>query len=480
MPSRPTWKWAMLGAVLGVASSCDGSSSGTATPPPLTPPQNVSARAGLHRVTIAWDPVEGATSYDLYSSTSPGVTPASTKTAGVTSPHVVTGLAPGVYHYAVSAIAEGRGESPLSAEASDGVRLVAFVTSATGTGNLGGWAAASGAGVAAGDAICQSAAVVAGLTSVGSGRTFVAWLSDSTTDAACHLRGLTGQVPTCGLGALPATPTGPWTRTDGTPFADDLESMLGMAGRIYTPMRYDERGNDAGFAAYFTGTGGDGALMGGACGGWTAATTAYATAGATWQTIWGWTDGTFADCSRPARLLCLETGSAPRRAPRPAAAKKAFVTSTGYSGNLGGLAGADAKCQARAAAAGLANASRFKAWLSTSTVDAGARLTSGGPWARIDGILLASSLADLTADRPLTSLAVDETGAYVWESAHTATSAGVFVTDAPNGSSCNDWTYEGGTPPEAAIGSTIDAASAWSYSGGTYCTVPARLYCFED
>jgi len=33
--------------------------------------------------------------------------------------------------------------------------------------------------------------------------------------------------------------------------------------------------------------------------------------------------------------------------------KRIFVTSTTYDGNLGGLAGADAKCAARGAAAGL-------------------------------------------------------------------------------------------------------------------------------
>jgi hypothetical protein len=41
-----------------------------------------------------------------------------------------------------------------------------------------------------------------------------------------------------------------------------------------------------------------------------------------------------------------------------------FITSAIYSGNLGGLAGADAKCQARAdASTGVAKGKVFKAWL---------------------------------------------------------------------------------------------------------------------
>jgi len=53
-----------------------------------------------------------------------------------------------------------------------------------------------------------------------------------------------------------------------------------------------------------------------------------------------------------------------------------FVTSTTYNGNLGGLAGADAKCQARANAASLGGT--WKAILSDSTTDASERLDVAG------------------------------------------------------------------------------------------------------
>ena len=65
-------------------------------------------------------------------------------------------------------------------------QLTAFVTSSSGTGNLGSWPdAGSGlpgvggfVGLDAADAICQAHASRAGLSG-----TYVAWLSDASTDA---------------------------------------------------------------------------------------------------------------------------------------------------------------------------------------------------------------------------------------------------------------------------------------------------------
>src|SRR5438045_3087614 len=58
--------------------------------------------------------------------------------------------------------------------------------------------------------------------------------------------------------------------------------------------------------------------------------------------------------------LPTPTDAAP--GPKP---KLVFVTSTAYVGNLGGLQGADMKCQARAAAGRLRGT--FLAWLSGTT-----------------------------------------------------------------------------------------------------------------
>lgn len=79
-----------------------------------------------------------------------------------------------------------------------------------------------------------------------------------------------------------------------------------------------------------------------------------------------------------------------------------FVTSTMHSGNLGGLAGADAECQRLAAAVGAGNRT-WRAYLSTQgtqsepSVNARDRI-GNGPWYNANGIMVAASLADLHGD----------------------------------------------------------------------------------
>jgi hypothetical protein len=78
-----------------------------------------------------------------------------------------------------------------------------------------------------------------------------------------------------------------------------------------------------------------------------------------------------------------------------------FITSVGIGdgGNLGGLAGADAHCQAVADAAG-AGQRTWRAYLSTQgagAVDARDRIGSG-PWANAEGLIVATSVESLHYD----------------------------------------------------------------------------------
>ena len=100
-----------------------------------------------------------------------------------------------------------------------------------------------------------------------------------------------------------------------------------------------------------------------------------------------------------AAAVVLGIGAASAVAQSPAANMSFFVTSSNAKGgNLGGLAGADQVCQALAKTAG-AGAKTWRAYLSTSTVDAKSRI-GNGPWYNFKGELIAQSLADLhTADK---------------------------------------------------------------------------------
>ena len=76
-----------------------------------------------------------------------------------------------------------------------------------------------------------------------------------------------------------------------------------------------------------------------------------------------------------------------------------FVTSTGSGadgGNIGGLTGADSKCQRLAAAVG-AGARTWRAYLSTTTENARDRI-GDGPWFNAAGAQVATDVASLHAD----------------------------------------------------------------------------------
>ena len=75
-----------------------------------------------------------------------------------------------------------------------------------------------------------------------------------------------------------------------------------------------------------------------------------------------------------------------------------FITSTsaGKGADLGGLAGADAHCQALAEAAG-STGKTWHAYLSTSDTDARDRI-GAGPWYNARGVKIADDVASLHSD----------------------------------------------------------------------------------
>ncbi len=81
-------------------------------------PTGVTAIGGAKQVTVSWNAVSSATSYNLYWSTTTGVTPAAgTKVTGATSPQPVTGLADGTAYFVIVTAVNSTGESLASSEA---------------------------------------------------------------------------------------------------------------------------------------------------------------------------------------------------------------------------------------------------------------------------------------------------------------------------------------------------------------------------
>lgn len=56
------------------------------------------------KISVGWNPVVGATSYNLYWATTPGVTTNSNRVVGVTAPYSLTGVTDGTYYFRVSAV----------------------------------------------------------------------------------------------------------------------------------------------------------------------------------------------------------------------------------------------------------------------------------------------------------------------------------------------------------------------------------------
>jgi hypothetical protein len=155
------------------------------------------------------------------------------------------------------------------------------------------------------------------------------------------------------------------------------------------------------------------------------------------------------------------------------ASYRVFVSSTTPTGNLGGVAGADALCNQLAKAALLTGT--YRAWVSVSGADAIDHVTSAGPFHLVTGELVAADKTKLASGTLSHLIDKDEKGATppaaedrVW----TATGGnGRYV--APD---CAQWTGAGsGLVGEARNGN----ANAWTGLVAEACSEVNRVYCFE-
>ena len=164
-------------------------------------------------------------------------------------------------------------------------------------------------GLAAGDAICQARATAAGLANPSN---FVAWISDMNDDAYCRIHNFSDtRSANCGQLELPVA-AGPWVRTDGFPFGETIDQLLGLGGVVYSALQFDEFGNPVPeFSRSFTATNFNGDLIVSdnltECGQWILDTQVLVTQGASEATTGSWTNTGSSLCSNLAHLICMET-----------------------------------------------------------------------------------------------------------------------------------------------------------------------------
>ena len=158
-----------------------------------------------------------------------------------------------------------------------------------------------------------------------------------------------------------------------------------------------------------------------------------------------------------------------------------FVTSTTYDGNLGGLAGGDAKCQTHAAAAGLPG--MFRAWLSGNALDASSRFDlSAGPYRLVNGTTIATNLTDLTDGTLAAPIDVTESGAFVEQTAETRVWTATLADGTSFGQTCSntsspaDWST---TSARTVAGVSTAANASWTFLAVEPCATFLHLYCVQ-
>jgi len=179
--------------------------------------------------------------------------------------------------------------------------------------------------------------------------------------------------------------------------------------------------------------------------------------------------------------------------------KRIFVTKHVYTGNLlavvpgaaSGLAAADAICNSTAQAAGVSGT--YRAWLSSSTVNAIDRLADVGPWYLLNAYTAPryANKAAIVVSQPgqIVGIATTEDGSYI-----SINESGVIVWTgtAGNGTNknpaapitfCNDWTIGLGsaTGTYGFANRGVEDPSWTQYTGlNAKCDTLAHLYCFEQ
>jgi rhodanese-related sulfurtransferase len=191
----------------------------------------------------------------------------------------------------------------------------------------------------------------------------------------------------------------------------------------------------------------------------------------------------------------------------PASASFFVTSTTSTTGKLGGLRGADARCQSLAAAAGLGSKT-WHAYLSAEKdpdngdrpADARDRIGKG-PWYNTKGALVAQSVADLHARKGDYALFIDEKGQPIpgnWPDSPTPSQHDILTGSTAEGKvqaglTCADWTSD--SPNDKAQvghsdglgrgGDTSGTRPSWNsaHESGSCADTSARggagrLYCF--
>jgi hypothetical protein len=185
----------------------------------------------------------------------------------------------------------------------------------------------------------------------------------------------------------------------------------------------------------------------------------------------------------------------------PPPSKYVFVTSTAYTGDLGGIAGADAICRAHAEAPAKPLPGEYKAWITGDNASAPYyRFThSASPYVLVNGDPVADDWEDLVDGSSPIVIDRDENGTVIpqidLERVWTNTTEAGLQAMPPGGPGVNDycgqcdgpvcepWTYGINAPDIEGISGIVGGVSdtdEWTWAQETKCHNTLRLYCFQQ
>jgi cysteine-rich repeat protein len=167
--------------------------------------------------------------------------------------------------------------------------------------------------------------------------------------------------------------------------------------------------------------------------------------------------------------------------------KIVFATSATFDGNLGGLAGGDAKCQALAVAAGLKGT--YRVWAADVTGTPLTRFTKSNiPYARRDGVLVANNFADLIDGTLLAPINLSESKGSPGFDANVCNGFKglTFTNTVSDGTlfnaltSCNSWTSNAANAITGG-GHWSETNTNWTgFVCSQFCNWKKALYCFQQ
>ena len=275
----------------------------------INAPLSVQSFSGNAQNIIFWQAVSGATGYNIYFSTTPGVTVGGgTLVGSVTSPFTHTGRTNGQPYYYIVTGVNGAiiGQPSVEVSATPTPFKTIFVTSTSYSGNLGGLTGA--------DANCATRAAAGSLPGV-----YKAYMSDSVNDAACRVLGLSGKlVANCGLPySLDLTGRGPYQNRNAQLVNVNLDSLVygkapttttcaGGGPSLVNAVGYDELAAGVGAVAVLTGTQ-CGADDGNNCSDWTDGVLGNGRSGVANSNTSTWsTNPSLLGCLTGGRIYCVE------------------------------------------------------------------------------------------------------------------------------------------------------------------------------